>query len=260
MTKKFCQIVLVGHSPSKLILSIDKEINHKIIFITEKKKLSGTIEALKALSDLMKTYETRKTEVQNVDFDFNIQTKPIAQLSHLIYQQRLAGFNEIIVNISGGLRYMTIWFYLACSITKTKVIHGDFIYEGKEEVGILSNIELVKIPFKQITDKQFEFLGLFFKKHDSFNDFFTKNLNFNENPLLSKTKKFKSLEELKKELEAKRNEALSRGSINGYIQKLNSLSALNITPNPNDKKEKMISISFLGISIFLQKLITKFIE
>ncbi len=41
------------------------------------------------------------------------------------------------------------------------------------------------------------------------------------------------------------------GSINGYIQKLNKISALNIYPNPKDKKEKAIKISYLGIAYFL---------
>ena len=46
MNNTNCQIVLVGHSSFKLTLSIDKEIIHKIIFVTEKEKLSGTEEAL----------------------------------------------------------------------------------------------------------------------------------------------------------------------------------------------------------------------
>ena len=253
MKDKYCQIVLVGHSPLKLILSIDKEINHKIIFITEREKLPGTKEAKKALNDLILYYEKRKVIVEHIEFDFHIQTKPIAQLIYLIYQQKLLGFNEIIVNVSGGLRYMTIWFYIASSITNSKVIHADFIYEDKVEVGIISNMNLVKMPFSEITNKQFEFLGLFFREFNSLNDFFALDEHYNENILLTNIIEYKSLEDLREALEIKRNEKLSRGSINGYIQKLNNLSALNLYTNPNDKKEKMISISFLGISYFLQK-------
>lgn len=51
----------------------------------------------------------------------------------------------------------------------------------------------------------------------------------------------------------KREESLTRGSINGYIQLLSKLSALRIYPNPDDKKEKAIEISYLGISYFLHK-------
>ncbi|MEJ2277391.1 MAG: hypothetical protein P8Y70_06530, partial [Candidatus Lokiarchaeota archaeon] len=151
MNKKYCQIVLVGHSPDKLILSIDKEITQKIIFITEVERLPGIPEAKNTLSKLTKYYKERKLEVENVKFSFNIQTKPIAELIHLIYQQKLKGFDEIIINVSGGLRYVDIWFYIACSITNTKIIHGDFIYEGNREAGIISNMELITIPFESIT-------------------------------------------------------------------------------------------------------------
>ncbi|KKK79239.1 hypothetical protein LCGC14_2835510 [marine sediment metagenome] len=48
--------------------------------------------------------------------------------------------------------------------------------------------------------------------------------------------------------------SLSRGSINGFIQKLKRISALNIFPNPKDKKEKAIEISYIGIAYFLHKL------
>ncbi|MFW9878111.1 MAG: hypothetical protein ACFFG0_33950, partial [Candidatus Thorarchaeota archaeon] len=115
MTEKYCQIILVGHTASKLIFSIDKEIVHKVIFITEQEPLSGTLEAIKVLEDLNSYYKERRIEVENVKFDFHVQTKPIAQLIHLIYQQKLIGFDNITANISGGLRYMDIWFYIACS-------------------------------------------------------------------------------------------------------------------------------------------------
>ncbi len=257
MNQQFNQIVLVGHFSEKLIFSIDKELVHKIIFITEKEPLSGTPEAKKILDRLTKYYEERKIPVQNVEFDFHIQTKPIAELTHLIYQQRLQDFDKITVNISGGLRYMVIWLYIACSITNTKIIHGDYIYEGPKEVGIYSNMNLITIPFQLITDKQFEFLELFFNTYDNYSDFFNPNLFFNNNSLLFNRRKYDSLEEIREALERKRSDSISRGSINGFIQKLSKISALNIYPNPRDKKEKTIEISYIGIAYFLHKLFLK---
>ena len=257
MNGNYSQIVLVGHLPEKLIYSIDKETVHKITLITEKEPLPGTPEAKKILNNLTKYYENRKIPVQIVEFDFHIQTKPIAELIHFIYQQRLQGFDKITVNISGGLRYMVIWLYIACSITSTRIIHGDFIYERSEEVGIYSNMDLPTIPFPLISDKQFEFLELFFSTYDNYHDFFKPELTFNDNPLLYNRKMYISIEELKNALDNKRNESLTRGSINGYIQKLNKISALNIYPNLKDKKEKTIEISYLGISHFLNKIIKR---
>lgn len=257
MDEKHCQIVLVGHTSQKLIFSVDKETIHKIIFISERQPLPGTPEAKKILDELIDYYEKRRISVQCCKFDFHIHTKPIAELTHLIYQQKLQGFDNIIVNISGGLRYMIIWFYIACSITNTRVIHGDFIYEGSKEVGIYSNMNLPTIPFQVLTDKQFEFLELFFNKYSTYRDFFSPNLSFNDNPLLSSRKKFFSLEVLKQTLEKKREESLTRGSINGYIQILSKISALTINPNPDDKKEKTIEISYLGIAYFLHKIFVK---
>jgi hypothetical protein len=258
MNGNYNQIVLVGHLPEKLIYSIDKETVHKITLITEKEPLPGTPEAKKILNKLTKYYENRKIPVQIVEFDFHIHTKPIAELIHFIYQQRLQGFDKITVNISGGLRYMVIWLYIACSITSTRIIHGDFIYEGREEVGIYSNMDLPTIHFPLISDKQFEFLELFFSNYDNYHDFFKPELTFNDNLLLVNRRKYNSLEDIKKALENKRDESLTRGSINGYIQKLNKISALNIHPNPKDKKEKTIEISYLGIAHFLNKLIKNY--
>ncbi|KKN09910.1 hypothetical protein LCGC14_1041890 [marine sediment metagenome] len=257
MNERYNQVVLIGHLLEKLIYSIDKEPVHKITFITEKEPLSGTPEAKRILNKLNDYYKERKILVQNVEFDFHVQTKPIAELTHLIYQQKLQGFSNIKVNISGGLRYMVIWLYIACSITNTKIIHGDFIYEGSKEVGIYDNMELPTIPFQVITDKQLEFLGLFFNPYTSPNDFFNPDLSFNDNQLLNNRKKYTSLEILKEKLEKKRGNSLSRGSINGFIQKLKRLSALNIFPNPKDKKEKTIGISYIGIAYFLHKLFTE---
>lgn len=257
MENNYNQIVLVGHLLHKLILSIDKEVVHKVSFITEREPLSGTPEAKRILKELINYYQKRKIPVQNVEFDFHIQTKPIAELTHFIYQQKNEGFNNITVNISGGLRYMVIWLYIACSITNTRIIHGEFIYEKSEEVGIYSNMNLTTIPFQPLTDKQLEFLELFFNSYDNIHDFFNPNLSFNDNLLLFKRKKYNSLEEIKKALDKKRGKSLSRGSINGYIQKLNRISALQVYPNPKDKKEKTIEISYLGIAYFLNKLYSR---
>ena len=253
MAEKYCQIILVGHTASKLIFSIDKEIVHKVIFITERQPLPGTLEAIKVLEELNKYYKERRIEVKNEKFDFHIQTKPITQLIHLIYQQKLNGFDNIMLNISGGLRYMDIWFYIACSITNTRIIHGDFIYEKNEEVGIYSNVELTTVPFPSLTEKQFEFLELFFHDYQDYTEFFQPKLSFNENVLLTNRKKYVSLEDVKEALEIKRKTTVSRGVINGFIQKLEKISAINLYPNPEDNKEKSIEISYLGIGYFLQK-------
>lgn len=257
MSDRYNQVVLVGHLFEKLIYSIDKEPIHKITFITEKEPLSGTPEAKKMLNKLIDYYEERKIPVQKIEFDFHLQTKPIAELTHLIIQQKIQGFNNVVVNISGGLRYMVIWLYLACSIANTKIIHGEFIYEGSKEVGIYCNMDLPTIPFQLITDKQFEFLELFFNSYENPIDFFTPEISFNDNPLLSNRKNYSSIETLKESLEKKRGNSLSRGSINGFIQKLMKISALDMFPNPEDKKEKAIEISYIGIAHFLQKLNAK---
>ena len=257
MKRKSCQIVLVGHTAQKLILSLDKEVVQKLIFISEREPLPGTAEAKRVLSELNKYYKERRVEVQNVLFDFHEQTKPIAELVHLIYQQKLRGFDKITVNVSGGLRYMDIWFYIACSLTNTRLIHGDFIYEKNEEVGINSNIELTMIPFPSITDKQFEFLELFFNDYNKYRQFFLPERSFNENKLLAIRKRYDSLEEIKEALETKRKVGISRGSINGFIRKLENISALTLYPNPEDKKEKSIEISYIGIAYFLDMLIQK---
>jgi len=64
-------------------------------------------------------------------------------------------------------------------------------------------------------------------------------------------KKYQSLEELKSVMEKVRKITISRGSLNGFVQKLSTISALNIYPNPSDKKEKSIEISYYGIAYFL---------
>jgi hypothetical protein len=155
---------------------------------------------------------------------------------------------------------MDIWFYLASSITNSRILHGDFIYEKNEEVGIYSNIEIPSIPFQVLTDKQLEFLELFFDDYDNYAQFFEANISFNDNPLLSNSKTYQSLEDLKTALEQKRNETISRGVINGFIQKLSTISALNVYPNPTDKKEKSIEISYIGIASFLSTLFQKYYQ
>lgn len=258
MTEKNCQIVLVGHTSHKLILSIDKEITHKLIFVTESEPLPGTLEATKALEELNNYYIERRIEVKNVKFDFHIQTKPIAELIHLIYQQEHQKYDSITINISGGLRYMDIWFYIASSITNTRVIHGDFIYEKNEEVGIYTNVELQTIPFQTLTDKQFEFLELFFNEYNNYIQFFEPELSFNNNPLLYERQKYQSLKQLKSVMEKVRKTSISRGALNGFIQKLTLISALTINTNPLDKKEKSIEISYFGIAYFLHTLFQNF--
>ena len=257
MKEKSCQIVLVGHTAQKLIFSIDKEVFQKLIFLSERKPLPGTVEAKKVLNELNKYYQDRKVEVQNVEFDFHVQTKPIAELVHLIYQQKLQGFENITVNVSGGLRYMDIWFYIACCLSNTRLIHGDFIYEKNQEVGIYSNIELTTIPFPSLTDKQFEFMELFFGEYDKYMEFFLPDFSFNENSLLIKRKRYDSLEAIKDALEGKRRAEISRGSINGFIRKLENISALTLYPNPDDRKEKSIETSYIGIAYFLNHIYEK---
>lgn len=56
------------------------------------------------------------------------------------------------------------------------------------------------------------------------------------------------------------NNLISRGSINRFIQKLSKISALNIYPNPKDKKQKTIEISYLGIAYFLYKLFKQYLK
>ena len=95
---------------------------------------------------------------------------------------------------------------------------------------------------------------MFFNTYSNYQDFFQPDLSFNDNPLLFNRNKYNSLEEIREALQNKRKEPLTRGSINGYIQKLSKISALKIYQNPQDKKEKTIELSYLGIAYFLQKL------
>ncbi len=94
------------------------------------------------------------------------------------------------------------------------------------------------------------------KKKDRINilHIFGLDLIFNDNPLLTNRKTYNSLEDIRKKLEDIRKEAISRGSINGFIQKLSKISALDFFPNPEDKKERSITIGYLGVAYFLNKL------
>jgi len=77
------------------------------------------------------------------------------------------------------------------------------------------------------------------------------------NPLLYTQRKYQSLEELKVVMEKARKTLISRGSLNKFVQKLSTISALNIYPDSADKKEKSIEISYFGIAYFLQALFQK---
>jgi len=256
MVKKNCQFILVGHHPKKLILSIDKTIVSKVIFVIEKDILPGTKAAIKALKELINYYKDRKVEVENVRFNLNPNTiMAIAELTHKILQQRLLGYKNILVNISGGLRYIDIWFYIACSITNTDIIHGNFIYDDDDiEVGIVDNIYLPKLPLDNITKKQFGFLELFFNTYKDPKEFFRVEKSFDENLLLSNTIKYSSIEKLTNVFNIKKKKNIGRGTINGYIQQLKKKSLLNLNVNPDNKKEKLIEISYLGIAYFLNEL------
>ncbi|MEJ2279619.1 MAG: hypothetical protein P8Y70_18040, partial [Candidatus Lokiarchaeota archaeon] len=101
-------------------------------------------------------------------------------------------------------------------------------------------------------------LSYFFREFEDFRLFFSEDYTFDKNPLISQREKFKSLKELRETLEKEKNKKnYSRGAINGYVKKLNRISALKIYPNPEDKKEKTIEISYLGIAFFLHRLYEK---
>ena len=255
MANKNCQFILVGHHSKKLILSIDKTIINKLIFITEMEQLPGTKAATKTLEELIQYYEDRKVKVENAKFNLNPDTNmSIAELTHKIIQQKLLDYSNILVNISGGLRYIDIWFYIACSITNTDIIHGNFIYEDNIEVGIIDNIYLPKLPLDNITRKQFDFLELFFNTYREPNEFFRIDKSFDENLHLSNTIKYSSIEKLTNVFNTKKKKNIGRGTINGYILQLKKKSLLNLNVNPDNKKEKSIEISYLGIAYFLNEL------
>lgn len=256
MTDKICQVVLVGHHSKRLFFSIDKEIFDKLIFIVGERSLSGTQKALKISHELSTEYKKRKVNVEESEFSFTVKLKPVAELTHLIYQQKMLGFDTITVNISGGLRYVNIWFYLACSITNTRVIHGDFIYDesSDEEVSIYKNDLIEPVYMGKLTEKQFEFMKLFFNPYKDYREFFDEKYTYDENELLKNIRTFNSIEELRIELNKTRNakDQVTRGSINGFIRKLNKLSALKTTSRSQNKKQ--ITLSYIGIAYFLRRI------
>jgi len=121
-------------------------------------------------------------------------------------------------------------------------------------VGIYSNLLLHTIPFQTLTDKQFKFLELLFGDYQDRKQFFQPELPFNQNELLHTQNKYDSLEDIKEALETKRKSTISRGVINGFVQKLERISAITLYPNLEDKKERSIEISYLGIAYFLDAL------
>ncbi|TFG17333.1 MAG: hypothetical protein EU533_08355 [Promethearchaeota archaeon] len=252
MSTKICQVVLVGHHGQKLILSADKEVFAKLIFISEKEHSPGSKRASEVLTSLLSEYASRKVVVENRNFSFHIPTKPIAELTHLIYQQKLQGFDEIVVNISGGIRYMDIWMYIAACITQSRIIHGDFIYEEEVEVGIHKNDTLDLIDMGYLTSKQVEFLELFFPSFSRPSELFAPQMLYEDNPLLNNFKTYESIEEVRTALIQQRGEILTRGSINGFIDKLNRISALKLSADVQNKKN--ISISYIGIAFFLKEM------
>jgi len=249
---KICQIVVIGHTRQKLIFSIDKEVFDKLIIISEKEQLPGSERASEVLENLTSEYRKRKMEVENQKFNFSIATKPIAEMTHLIYQQKLLGFSNIIVNISGGLRYVDLWLYLAASITKSRIIHGDFIYDGNTEVGIIKNVEIDKVYLGSLTSKQVEFLELFFPSFKDPKDLFNTRYTFDENPLFNQIVCYSSIKEIRNSLIKVRGKEITRGSINGFIKKLNRISALKTTHQSG--KKRRISISYIGIAYFLKEM------
>lgn len=249
--EKTCLIVLVGHHPNRLKLSIDKVSCEKIIFIKEKENISGYEYKSQVLTDLMTYYQDQLILTEILEFSFTEQKKPIAELTYTICRQKMLGYKKILVNISGGLRYMVIWFYIACTITNTNIIHGDFRYKENIEVGITRNMNIKRLLLNTPTIMQFAFLKLFITNHEEIINTL-KNQN-NLDSLLSHIKMFESIEDLKKALNNKRNndEKITRGSINGYISKLKDMSAITINKNPMNKKKKRIEITYIGISFVI---------
>jgi hypothetical protein len=260
METKKCLIVLVGHHPDRLKLTIDKEIMSKLILIREKEKLSGSEKQVEAINNLINYYEEQLIETQIRKFSFTEQTKAVAELVYLILEQKYLGFKSIAVNISGGLRYMVVWFYIACLITDTDIIHGDFKYKGDMEVGITYNMNLARIPFIEPTDKQYEFLELFFTSFEEIMKCIENQKPFDT--ILEHIKVYDSIESLKDRYNQQINKGkdITRGSINGYLNKLKKISAIETTINPENKLEKKIEITYLGISFVLNYIYNKYMK
>jgi len=258
--EKTCLIVLVGHHPNRLKLSIDKESCEKIIFIKEKEKISGFEYKSRVLTELTQYYQEQIILTEVLEFSFTEQTKPVAELTYIICMQRMQGYKKVLVNISGGLRYMAIWFYIACTITNTEIIHGDFKYKENIEVGIIQNMNLVRLSLNSPTIMQFEFLKLFFINHENIITALRNQDTFNS--LLSNIKSFESIEDLKESFNNKKknDEQITRGAINGYIAKLKHMSAITLYKNPENKKEKRIEITYIGISFIINHIFNNYMK
>lgn len=253
--RKHCLIATVGHHPDRLINSIDKEIVEKIIFITEKEKLPGSEKASETLEYLMDYFIKKSIEVENVNLHFKESTMFVAEVTYLIYQQCALGFEKVIINISAGLRYINIWFYIACCLTNTSIIHGEFKYQGDKEVGIYYNINIQKISLNTPTEKQFRFLELFFKNYQNIKNLLQKQESFEK--LLDIVVNYKSIKEIKEAYKKKINKEISRGAIYGYFNRLKEMSAIRIFPNPENKTETSVEITYLGIAYVLNNLLKK---
>ena len=253
---KTCLIVLVGLHPDRLKFSIDKEIVDKLIFIKEKENISGTNEKIRVINELNNYYQKQLITTKIVEYSFTIQTRPVAELTYTICQQKLQGFNKIALNVSGGLRYMVIWVYISCLITNTEIVHGNFKYKGKDAVGIIDNMNLVRIPLSTLTERQFEFLELFFTSYDDVMEIMRQNESFEK--LMSHIRSYNSIEDLKIAYGKKiNNREITRGSINGYLKKLKKKSAIESMINPESRIEKKIQITYLGIAYVLNYLFNK---
>ena len=155
---------------------------------------------------------------------------------------------------------MIIWFYIACTINNTEIIHGDFKYKENIEVGITRNMSLVRLSLNTPTMMQFEFLKLFFTNHNEVITALKNQDNFDS--LLSSIKSFESIESLKESFNNKRknDDQITRGSINGYIKKLKHMSAIILYKNPNNEKEKRIEITYLGISFIINYIFNNYMK
>ncbi len=260
MVEKTCHIVVIGHNAYKYELTIDRISCNRLILITGKENQSGTTKIHELSKQLKEKYEKKKIEVKEVRLSYSEDIKSVAELIYLILKQRIEGFNKIFVNISGGLRYIDVWFYIACIISNTDVIHGDYVYEDAKIANIKGIINLTRLPLVGLTDKQFDLLELFFNKYDDINDFIKPDLLYDDNILLNKTIKYDSTEKIKDTYNKKKGLNLSRGDINICLHDLKNIEMLKILPNPEDKKKKTIEITYFGIANFLNYLFEKNIE
>ena len=71
---------------------------------------------------------------------------------------------------------------------------------------------------------------------------------------MGRIRRFESIEELKERFnEGKaKSEEITREAINGYIKKLKKLSCIRSYKNPENRKEKTIEMTYIGISFVLK--------